>query len=361
MTTKQRGVNPNIESDPFAERAPLLVREELKLMGARFHFESNSEELLELVDAAYAGLPDHLFSTTSKPFRIKLMLTPKPPMRGGARRREPPPISMLHGAGFFGSATPSSTFVVLCPEKRTGLVSVSREMLSFPYHIRYELLEFAVFTLACRAQRLVPLHAACVGLNGRGILLMGPSGSGKSTVALQCLLEGFDFLAEDSVFVTPHSMRATGIANFLHIRADSLPWLSRARARSMIRNSPVIRRRSGVEKFEVDLRRAGSKLAKAPLKIVGVVFLSPKQAGAGPLLRPLSARETLTRLKHEQGYGAGLPQWRAFSRHLLHLGGFKMLRGPHPTASVEMLRSLLVRRGIKSCPSRILRRARTLV
>ena len=170
---------------------------------------------------------------------------------------------------------------------------------------------------------------------------MGPSGSGKSTVALQCLLEGFDFLSEDSVFVAPDSMRATGTANFLHVRADSLRWLSPSAARTMIRNSPVIRRRSGVEKFEVDLRRDGIKLAKAPLKIVGVVFLSPRPARTGPRLRPLSVRETLARLKHEQGYGAGLPQWRVFSQNLSHLGGFEVLRGSHPAETVETLRSLL--------------------
>jgi hypothetical protein len=350
MTTKKHRVDPDVESDPFAERTPSLARGKLNLMGGRFRFESNSEELLALVDAAYAGLPSHLFSPTPETFRIKLMLTKPAPglLRRRARRTEPPPISMFNGAGFLGSSTPSSSFVVLYPEKRTGLVSVSREMLRFPYHVRYELLEFAVFTLACRAQGLVPLHAACVGLDGRGILLMGPSGAGKSTVALQCLLDGFDFLSEDSVFVAPNSMRATGTANFLHVRADSLRWLGRSRARSMIRNSPVIRRRSGVEKFEVDLRRGGFKLAKAPLKIIGVAFLSPRAAGTGPLLRSLATSETLARLKKEQAYGASLPQWRAFSRNLLRLGGFEVRRGAHPSASVEALRSLLLRGGIKS-------------
>src|SRR5258708_36266490 len=150
-------------------------------------------------------------------------------------------------------------------------------MLRFPYHTRYEVIEFAVFTLASRAQRLVPLHAACVGLDGRGILLMGPSGSGKSTVALQCLLDGFDFLSEDSVFVAPNSMRATGTANFLHVREDSLCWLGRSRARSMIRNSPIIRRRSGAGQFERDLPRGAFTLGQGRAQ-------SPRVAS--PLLRP---------------------------------------------------------------------------
>ena len=351
MTTRNRRADLGIESDPFGEGVSARARKAISLLGGRFRFESNSKELLALVDTAYAGLPNQQFLSMPKTFRVKLMLTPAPARfsrRSAARHKEPPPVAMLQGAGFLGSATPSSTFVVLSPKERAGLVCVSEEMLRFPYHLRYEVIEFAVFTLACRAQGLVPLHAACVGLDGHGILLMGPSGSGKSTVALQCLLDGFDFLSEDSVFVAPNSMRATGTANFLHVREDSLCWLGRSRARSMIRNSPIIKRRSGVEKFEVDLRRGGFKLAKAPLKIIGVAFLSSRPAGTGPLLRSLSTSETLARLKREQAYGASLPQWRAFSRNLLRLGGFEVRRGAHPSASVEALRSLLMRGGIKS-------------
>jgi hypothetical protein len=343
MTTKNHRADPGIESDPYGEGSPVPVRKAVNLLGGRFRFESNSKELLALVDEAYAGLPSHLFSSKPKTFRVKLMLTPAParPIRRTARRKNPPPVSMLHGAGFLGSATPSSTFVVLCPRERTGLVSVSAEMLRFPYHLRYEMIEFAVFTLACRAQGLVPLHAACVGLDGHGILLMGASGAGKSTVALQCLLEGFDFLSEDSVFVAPKSMRATGAANFLHVRADSLQWLRQSRVRSIISLSPVIQRRSGIEKFEVDLRRKEFSLAKAPLKIIGVAFLSPQSGGPGPLLKPLSSSETLARLKREQAYGESLPQWHSFRRNILRLGGFEMLRGPHPAAGAHALRSLL--------------------
>jgi hypothetical protein len=353
MITKNQGMVPDIESDPFGERIEASTRRGLQLMGGRFDFESNSPELLRLVDAAYAGLPSHRFSSGSAHFRVRLLLTPRTAAAGAGERpararRQPPPISMIQGAGFLGSATESSTFVVLSPAQRTALVSVSQAMLRFPYHVRYELIEFAVFTLACRAQSLVPLHAACVGLHGRGILLMGPSGAGKSTVALQCLLEGFDFLSEDSVFVAPDSMRATGTANFLHVRADSLRWLGRSRTCSMIRHSPIIRRRSGVEKFEVDLRRKEFQLAKAPLKIIGVAFLSQQSGGTGPLLRTLSSSETLARLKTEQAYGASLPQWRAFRQNLLRLGGFEVLRGAHPSASVEALRSLFLRGGIKS-------------
>ena len=320
----------------------MLVRKPLQLMGGRFRFDSNSRELLRLVDAAYEGLPSHRLSARPPNLRVSLLLAPR---RQAARRRhainrlEPPPLAMIHGAGFLGGTTAESNAVVMSVREGAALVVVSPDMLRSSYHARYELIEFAVFTLASRAQRLVPLHAACVGLGGQGILIMGPSGAGKSTVALHCLLAGFDFLSEDSVFVAPEPMLATGVSNFLHVRPESLGWLGKSREAALIAKSPVIQRRSGVKKFELDLRRERFHLAKSPLTIVATVFLSPQSAGGRPLLRPLSKAHLRARLALDQAYGASQPRWRPFSNKLSHLAAFELRRGGHPFEAVEALRS----------------------
>jgi hypothetical protein len=216
-------------------------------------------------------------------------------------------------------------------------------MVNFPYHARYELIEFAVFTLAARTQQLVSLHAACVGRGGRGLLLMGPSGAGKSTLALLSLLQGFDFISEDSVFVAPDTLLATGAANFLHVRADSLRWVERARDVANIRASPIIRRRSGVRKFEVDLRRGTHRLATAPLRIGAIVFLSAQKAEGGALLRPLSKSSMAAHLRETQAYAANQPEWRAFRTRACRLDAFELRRGAHPLEAVDVLRSLVER------------------
>ena len=341
MSSKTRINVPDLLSDPFGEHSKVMIRKPLQLLGGRFQFHSNSRQLLRLVDLAYAGLPRHRLSHAVPRLRVALMLSPRGRPRPIRRRSEPSPLEMVSGAGFLGGATDSSDFVLVSPRERAALVVVSPKMLSFAYHARYELIEFAVFTLAARAQGLVSLHAACVGSGGRGLLLMGPSGAGKSTVALQCLLQGLDFLSEDSVFVSPDTMLATGAANFLHVRADSLRWIANKRDAAAIRNSPVIRRRTGVRKYEVNLRRARYRLAVSPLKIAGVIFLSPKKAGEGGLLRPLSRASLLARLTKEQAYAAHQPQWRTFSERLGRLDAFELRRGSHPSEAVEVMRALL--------------------
>jgi len=340
MTRKTDATVPDLLADPFAERSQSIAQKHFQLLGGRFQFESDRPQLLRLVDSAYLGLPPHRLSTVAPRLTVRLMLN-APEQRRPRSGSEPPPLSMLSGAGYLGGATNSSNFVLLSPPERTALVVLSRRMLRFPYHTRYEYIEFAAFTLAARCQELVSLHAACVGREGRGILLMGPSGSGKSTVTLHCLLQGFDMLSEDSVFVAPDRMVATGVANFLHVRADALRWLGKTRVAAAIRKSPVIQRRSGVRKFEVDLRRAVYRLAASPLKITALVFLSPQSAGDRSLLEPLSKSDLLAKLTVAQAYAANQPNWAAFRKGVLGLGAFELRRGRHPLEAVEALEALL--------------------
>jgi hypothetical protein len=340
MNRTHAAMLPDLDADPFGERLTLMTRGPLQLLGGRFHFDSNSRELLRLVDCAYADLPKHRLSVPTPQFKVRLLLSSTSPPRH-RRRAEPPPMAMFCGAGLLGGAANSSNFVVLSPHQHAGLVVVAPHMLRFPYHTRYEFLEFAVFSLASRTQGLASLHGACVGRAGRGLLLMGPSGSGKSTVTMLCMLRGFDFVSEDSVFVAPDTLRATGVANFLHVRADSLRWLGRTREAAAIRESRVIRRRSGVRKFEVDLRRGDYSLAPSPLKIVAIVFLSAQIAGDHAPLRLLSKSAARVNLTASQAYAAGQAPWGTFLKSAAGIDCYELRRGSHPMQSVELLRSLL--------------------
>lgn len=53
-----------------------------------------------------------------------------------------------------------------------------------------------------KRQGRFPLHAGCVARDGRGVLLAGTSGSGKSTLTAALVADGWDFLSDDTVFVT---------------------------------------------------------------------------------------------------------------------------------------------------------------
>jgi hypothetical protein len=326
-------------ADPFGERHRPQLRERFQLLGGQFHFETDSPRLLRIVRQAYLRLPAHAFNGVAPRFSVRLALADR--FRTTYAKSEPPRMLSLSAGGLLCGAMESASFVALTPEQRSALVVVPRDMLGFPYHIRYEMLEFAVYVLASRVQGLVPLHAACVGRGGEGILLLGRSGSGKTTVSLHCLLDGLEFLAEDSVLVAPSGLRATGIANFLHVRRDSLRFLDSGSRAALVAQSSAIRRRSGVEKLEIDLRRPQYRLASAPLRIRALVFVSPKPAGARALLAPVPKSRLIERLAASQRYAAHQPGWTAFARQVNRLPAFELRRGHHPRQAVEALKELL--------------------
>jgi hypothetical protein len=338
--------NTDIATDPFQESGDGLLRIHRQVLGGIFEFASESPELMRLVRWAYDGLPRHRLAGPPARMAVRLALGGRMPGVRQARRApvrsrgEPGPFALVSAPGLLCGAGESATLAVISPRQHAALVVVARELLRFPYHARYELVEFAVFTLAARVQELMPLHAACVGRGRRGLLLIGDSGAGKSTAVLHCALRGFDLVAEDSLFVAPQSLLATGVANFLHVRRESLRFLSAADA-AFVRRAPIIRRRSGVRKFEIDLRHRRFRLAPRPLEIAGLVTLSASRAATEPLLVPIARGEALARLRASQPYAQGQPGWRVFMERMRTVPAFELRRGRHPRESVAELERLL--------------------
>ena len=326
-------------ADPFFERSDLRFSTRMQIMGGCFLFESTSEALVRVVNAAYGGLPEYLLPTTAGDFRIELRLLPR---RISLTHAEPPPVQTMSGAGFVCGVMDASNYVLMAPEQRRALIVASEDMLDRPYHLRYELIEFAVFILTTRALGFVPLHGACVGRGGRGILLLGASGAGKSTLALHSLLEGLEFVAEDAIFVQPQNMLATGVANYLHVKSDALRFVEDHQARRWISEAPTIRRRSGVKKFEADLRQSPGHLAAAPMAIVGAVLVSSESADDPTrLLRRLPSSKIGAMLTEDQPYASRQPGWHPFEQRLTELGVYQLQRGRHPRDSVDALRDFL--------------------
>lgn len=82
-----------------------------------------------------------------------------------------------------------ATFSVLEPEAE-DLWVLSHPLLSVP------MLEL------CKRRGLFGVHAAGVSLQDRALVLAGTSGSGKSTLSLALTRNGFDFLGDDTLFLS---------------------------------------------------------------------------------------------------------------------------------------------------------------
>jgi hypothetical protein len=329
------GADPT--ADPFGERRRPRRRLRVRVLGGEFEFVSDSPELLRIAASAYARVPPQRLSRRRARFEVRLVLGPE---RRPAAHVAPPVQPLAAGKLLIG-AVAGASFMAVDARRRSALVLVSPELLRFPYLVRYELIEFAVYCLAARAQRLVPLHAACVGSAGTAALLLGASGAGKSTLMLHALQAGLCFLAEDSVLVEPRGLRATGVPNFLHLRLDGPRFLAGTALGAALRKAPLIVRRSGVRKYELDIRRGPFALARAPQRLRALIFLTARRARGPDLLRRLPPAALPARLEKDQPYAAGQPGWSGFIRAAARLPAFELRRGAHPRAAVAALAALL--------------------
>lgn len=54
------------------------------------------------------------------------------------------------------------------------------------------------------------LHASCVAVDGRGLLILGPSGAGKSTLAIRLVALGAALVSDDRTLVSVRDGRLVG-------------------------------------------------------------------------------------------------------------------------------------------------------
>ena len=326
--------------DPFREDSKAQLHTRVSVLGGDFDIGTSAPRLLELAIEAFGGLPRQRLERRPPRFLVQLLLNDR--KRTWARNAAPPPPAFSSGSGLLSATIDAGNFAVMDPGMSRALISVSKAMLEQPYYPRYELIELACLTLAARVQRLAPLHAACVGTNGNGLLLIGGSGTGKSTLCLQALAGGMQLLSEDSAFVAPTSLRATGVANYLHVTREALGFLPAGALRRAIERSPVIERRSGARKLEVDVRTLHAKIPRQPLRLVATVFLSRRAAGRARILRQIDRGASIVRLRREQPYALHrYAAWAPFERRIAELPSYELRRTEHPDIAVQQLRELL--------------------
>ena len=93
----------------------------------------------------------------------------------------------------------ANNYSVVDLERCRTNITISRTALRHPLYAQYFLLGTAVCCVATRYT--TPVHAGCVALDGRGVLLCGDSGAGKSTLSYACARAGWSYVSDDGSFL----------------------------------------------------------------------------------------------------------------------------------------------------------------
>jgi hypothetical protein len=206
---------------------------EYPVLGVPVEFESDSEDILEIVEDAFGGwdcldLRDRL---SADPMLVKFMI-------GDGDEGAPGPTGHVRVRHFFPDAdrvvaSSPGSFGMSDPFRRETVAFVSEAMVADREHFRETFLEALTFALLSAFDRH-PLHAAAVASGGHAVLLAGPSGSGKSSLAMVARTAGLDVLGDDHVWIqTTPKFRVWGAPR--HIRLVSNAPSEDPRGKAVIR------------------------------------------------------------------------------------------------------------------------------
>jgi serine kinase of HPr protein (carbohydrate metabolism regulator) len=114
------------------------------------------------------------------------------------------------------------------------------------------------------------LHASCVALDGRAVLICGPSGAGKSDLALQLIDRGFVLVSDDQTIVRKNGQRLLAgapptIAGRLEIRGIGIVTMPTA---SDVQVALMVELASEIQRFPDDSRER--KILDLPVPLISV-------------------------------------------------------------------------------------------
>jgi hypothetical protein len=181
-------------------------------LGFPLTIETNSEEVLAAALESWAPFPQR-FETPDLRLRVGVI-------ESGSRTLAKP---VVRGQGnlisFVGDA---ENFAIGDLDSGFGYAWLNSFVVQNREILRYHYLDSLVLTLI-DAMHVSTIHAACVALNGRGVLLCGPSGAGKSTLSYACARKGWQYVSDDaSALVKGRTDRVViGNPHRLRLRPDA--------------------------------------------------------------------------------------------------------------------------------------------
>jgi hypothetical protein len=135
------------------------------------------------------------------------------------------------------------------------------------------------------------IHAACLDVNGRALLLPGTSGSGKSTLSIALARAGFGFLGDDMTFLenVGGGVRVLGFPDEIDATDETLRFFSELR--HLAEQAPL----PGWPKRRLDPAATFGR-APVPVSRPGAIVFPRVASAERSVLRPISRAEALLEL-----------------------------------------------------------------
>lgn len=162
----------------------------------------------------------------------------------------------------------------------TTFLWLQRASLQNRLYFRYNFLEKVVYLLL-GASVVTDLHAACVGKDGKGILLFGDSGAGKSTLAYACARAGWTYTSDDTCYLINGMKipRVVGHAHRVRFRPAAKELFPE------LKHCEITPRMEGKPSIEVSVAELPILHAAAETNVHSIVYLNRSPKATATLLK----------------------------------------------------------------------------
>jgi hypothetical protein len=257
-------------------------------MGFPLDLATNSEDILAAVDRIWRQFP----ATGREPAATLRVFVEnrdaRVPLQHWMPRGQNHLVTMVHGPDNFAVCDLARSFTFVC---------LTQDVARNQAYILYHFLEPAGYMMI-DALHLSPVHASCVALNGRAVVLCGDAGAGKTSLAYACARKGWTYLSDDATHIVRGSADHAVVGRPFRIRFRE----SAGRLFPELKRFIPERRPNGKLNIEVETRVLGISVALES-NASHVVFLNRQNESACASVEPFARTEAARRLRTLTCYG----------------------------------------------------------
>jgi hypothetical protein len=204
-----------VTNNHVIDRDTLPLQADLLIAGAHCALKTNSAGILDALSRWHCSAP----ANSSRTFHMEIVLDSTLPCHRDFKTQTH--FRGLHHLVFATIGTHEVFAFDLLRKRVTGVVSDAATHDSTFWNTHWLPI---VLGLMGTTVGVVPLHAACVEREGKGLLLAGVSGAGKSTLSLALAQAGFSLISDDWSYITqePAALTAYGIAAPVKLLPDAV-------------------------------------------------------------------------------------------------------------------------------------------
>lgn len=277
-------LNPSAEKPKLVNNDPLLSDRDLPLrglfypLGFALEITTNSDEVMA---AAQESWGHFRAAMTEPPVHLRVVVVE------GGQKECPPAPKVRAQQNLLLRVADAGNFSISNMAEGFASCWLTREFVKNRGYLRYHFLEGMSWDLL-DPRYLTAIHAACVRLGNKGVLLCGDSGAGKSSLSYACARRGWVFLSDDSTSLVRKSSHPVVLGNPFQIRfRDSAVELF-----PELRNRKITRRVHGKLSIEVPTASIPGIETIFQSSVDYIVFLKRGMPGA-PRLVPFSKETAL--------------------------------------------------------------------